>query len=656
MTYVEILSKPNTRVLMLGNVAIARGFLEAGVQLATAYPGTPSSEIVESLAYFSKYNSGRPYVEWSINEKVALEVALGAAISGARAITAMKHVGLNVAADPLFSSAYIGVDGALVIVSADDPWMWSSQNEQDNRWYGLHAYVPVIEPTGVQDAKEAAKLALTYSWKYKKPFLLRSVTRISHTRAPIIVGEIDYKKLELKGKFRKDPSKWTVVPANARRHRVSLLEFWDKINYDFASFPLNRVEGNGDIAVVGVGIGYRFVKEAVEVLELYDNVTLFKIATPVPLSYPLAEEILSYEKILGVEEGDPIVELQIRNCATKFKSRVQIYGKETGNLPLRRFGELSLSEVIVSLAKLTKRNPPKWALYDTKGRQQTNNYRIPSRPPVLCPGCPYRSFFYAVRRAVNKTRVSPVYSGDIGCYSLLLLPPFRMQDTIINMGASIGAGQGIAKTISGDNNITIAIIGDSTFFHTGIPALINAVYNSTPILVIVLDNYTTAMTGHQPHPGIGLSATGSESPRILIEEIAKGIGLEKILVADSFNIKDSENIVAEAILYVKENKKPALVVARGSCILVAIRYATINKIPRPTYVVIDDRCKACGICYKLFNCPAIIKQKNGKAHIDPSLCTGCSECEQICPYNAFKPSKEPDPRWFKVLRTARPIF
>jgi indolepyruvate ferredoxin oxidoreductase alpha subunit len=647
----EVLAPPGRRILMLGNVAIARGFLEAGIQFAAAYPGTPSTEIVEALSTAARKLGGKPYVEWSTNEKVAVEAALGAAIAGAKAMAAMKHVGLNVAADPLFSSAYLGVEGALVIVSADDPWMHSSQNEQDNRWYGLHAYVPVIEPTGAQDAKEAAKLALEYSSKYKKPFILRTTTRIAHTRVPVETGEIPVDKLEPKGAFKKDPSRWTLIPQYARRKKIELLDFWDRMKGELAEFPLNSVEFGGSVAVVGAGLGYRYAREAVKILDAEREVTLFKLATTVPLPDPIVRKVLEHDAVLVVEEGDPVVEFQLKARAYELGAKPKIFGKAGDNPLLRRYGELSLDIVVDALAKVLNKPIPE----GFRSEPPKPTLEIPPRPPVLCPGCPHRSLFYALRRAVNRLRLKPIYSGDIGCYSLGVLPPFEMQDTIIEMGGSIGAANGFAHTVKDERTITIAIIGDSTFYHAGVPPLINAVYNGAPMLVVVLDNRTTAMTGHQPHPGTGVSALGPAAKEIPIEDVARGVGVEKVLVADAFDVKDAEAKLIEALKYVIENKKPAVVVSRGACILLALAVARRAGIKPPVYRVNEEKCTACGICYTAFNCPAIMRREDGKAMVDPALCTGCGVCAQICPFKAFEPVEEPNPEWLKIMRTARPF-
>lgn len=654
--YPEVLVGEGKTILMLGNVAAARGFLEAGVQFVAAYPGTPSTEIVEALAYASKRLGGRPYVEWSVNEKVAVEAALGAAITGAKAVAIMKHVGLNVAADPFFSSAYLGINGALVITSADDPWMWSSQNEQDNRWYGLHAYVPVVEPLGAQEAREAARLTVEYSAKYHRPFMYRLTTRIAHTRVPVRTGALpDPESLVLKGDFEKNPAKWTLIPQYARQHRIELLEFWDRVRQELDNFPLNRVEGSGSIAVVGVGLGYRYAREAVVVLGLENDVTLYAVSTSVPLPIRIAEKVLEHEKILVVEEGDPVVEYQLKIALAEAGAKASVYGKSGKYRVLPAYGELGLEKVAAALATVAGVNPPDWVRIGAP-RLGSSTIALPPRPPVLCPGCPYRSLFYALKRAVNKLGLKPVYSGDIGCYSLGILPPFEVQDTIINMGASIGAGSGIARSITREGRVVIAVIGDSTFFHSGLAGLANTLYNQTPLLILVLNNNATAMTGHQPHPGVGLNAWGEETRSITIEEAARGLGVEKVVTVNAFSIRDSEKGLVEALRYVVEERKPSVVVANGACILVALQNARKLKIKPPTYYVDETKCTGCGVCYTAFNCPAIIRQENGKATVDPSLCTGCGVCMQVCPFNAFKPVKEPEPEWSRIMLAAKPII
>jgi len=643
--YPEILAEAGSRVLMLGNVAIARGALEYGIGYAAAYPGTPSTEIVESLSYASRLIGG-PYVEWSTNEKVALESAIGAAYSGVPALASMKHVGVNVAADPLFSSAYTGVRAPLVVVSADDPGMWSSQNEQDNRWYGVHAYIPVVEPAGAQEAKLAAIEAFRLSEEFNHPVILRTTTRVGHTRVPVEAGDIDVEKLKAKGRFVKEPERTALVPANARRLREELISRWEKIAERLSNHPLNRVEGPEDarILVVGVGLGYRYARESLRILDALDKVRLLKISTPIPLpARLLVEEASDRDTIVFVEEGEPVVETLSKSVFYDERILVKIIGKTSRAIPLT--GELTLSKVLPAIASALGVDyrlpePPRPRL------------EPPPRPPVLCPGCPYRAVFYALRRAVGKARVRPIYSGDIGCYSLGILPPFRMQDTIVEMGGSIGLANGMSHVV--EDQFPIAIIGDSTFFHSGIPGLANAVYNKAPMLIVVLDNRTTAMTGHQPHPGVGVTARGEETVELRPEAVAKALGIEYVTVTDAFDIKGQEKVFYEAIEYVKREKKPAMVVARGACILVALAEARRARIRPPVYEVVEDKCTGCGLCYKAFNCPAISALDNRKATVDPLLCTGCGECAQICPFDAFRPTEEPSGEWLRIMRTARP--
>lgn len=645
MAHREVVAEPGRRVLMLGNVAIARGALEYGIGFASAYPGTPSTEIVEALSYASR-KLGAPYVEWSTNEKVALEAAYGAALAGVPSLASMKHVGVNVAADPLFSSAYTGVRAAFVIVSADDPGMHSSQNEQDNRWYGVHAYIPVVEPAGAQEAKEAAIAAFKLSEEFNHPVMLRTSTRVGHTRVPVETGEIPLERLRAKGRFRKEIERMTLIPAHARRLRVELLERWERIAERLSEHPLNKAEGpeDADVLVVGVGLGYRFAREALAMLGVLERVRLLKLSTPVPLPERLLlREIDGREKVFFVEEGEPVVETLTKSMLFDKGVHVKVAGK--GNGYITRIGELTLEKVLPGMAKFleldyTLPEPPRVELTP------------PPRPPVLCPGCPYRSVFYALRRAVGKARVRPIYSGDIGCYSLGVLPPFEMQDTLVEMGGSIGLANGMSHVV--EDQVPIAIIGDSTFFHAGLPGLANAVYNKAPMLILVLDNRTTAMTGHQPHPGVGVTARGEETVELDPVRIAEAMGVEYTAVTDSFDVKGQEKVFYEALEYVKRERKPALVVARGACILLAIANARAQGVSYPIYYVDEDACTACGLCYRAFNCPAISPREDGKAVVDPLLCTGCGECAQICPFNAFKPGEEASMEWNRIMRTAKP--
>ena len=627
MKFRETINLISGKVILLGNEAIARGAIEAGVGVAAGYPGTPSTEILEALASVAR--DLNIYVEWSVNEKTAFEVAYGAALSGVRALVTMKHVGLNVAADPLMSSAYTGVEEGFVIVSADDPSMWSSQNEQDNRIYGIHAYIPVLEPSTPKEAKELCKEAFELSSRFKHPVILRTTTRISHTRGVIELGPIPRPKT--KGVFKKNPERFVLVPANARKRRLELIKKWLEIeSYLSRDFKYNRIEGEGDILIIAPGIAYAYVREVLQRFNIHAKV--LKLASPVPLPSELVTKALdNVSRILVVEELEPIVEQQLRALVQSKGLDIEVHGKDYIGLAY----EITFERVIDALSKFLSKE-----LKVPKGIDDIN-INIPPRPPVLCPGCPYRPLFYIMRKEANKMKnekgYEPIFTGDIGCYSLGLNPPYRVQDTCIAMGASIGLANGLAQTTEVP---IVAIIGDSTFFHAGIPPLLNAVYNEAPFLTIVLDNRTTAMTGHQPHPGTGFRADGRPAKRILVENVARGLGIEYIEIIDPFNLKEAEEKYVKALNYVMKKKKPALIVSRRSCALLAISKARRAGFEIPRYVVNDGKCKACGICYKVFACPAITSRENGKAWIDPALCTGCGVCMDVCPFNAITLVKE----------------
>ncbi|MEB3862182.1 MAG: indolepyruvate ferredoxin oxidoreductase subunit alpha [Desulfurococcales archaeon] len=641
MPHREVLAEPGTRVVMLGNVAIARGALEAGVAYASGYPGTPSSEILEALGEASK-KLGGPHVEWSINEKVALESAYGATLSGVPAMATMKHVGMNVAADPLFSLAYTGTPSAIVIVTADDPGMWSSQNEQDNRWYGVHAYIPVVEPSGVQSAREAVIEAFNISRRHGHPVILRTTTRTSHTRGVVEVGEINVEAVRSKGKFKRNIDRYTLVPSHARKLRIELLDRWERIEEDLSRSSLNSIEGDGETLILGVGLGYRYAKEAASLLGVEARIA--KLQTPVPLPRTFLHKALEgVDKVLVLEEGDPVVEQMLKAFLHDEGIRVEVHGREDGYI--RRWGELGLDNVVEALSRVTgvEASLPKPVSVEAS---------LPPRPPALCPGCPYRGVYPGLRRAVRSSRAEVVYSGDIGCYSLGVLPPFRVQDTIVEMGGSIGLANGMARVAEGQ--VPVAIIGDSTFFHSGVTGLINAVHNRNPMLVIILDNRTTAMTGHQPHPGVPVDAKGGEAPQVDIEALVRAIGVEHVETVDAFTIRGVEKAVRRAMDYVRREGKPAVLIARGSCILVALSQARKLGIKHPVYRVNPDKCMACTVCYTAFNCPAIFSLEDGKAKINPVLCTGCGVCVEVCPFNAFEPVEEPSEEWILLMRTATP--
>jgi len=599
-------------VFMLGNEAIARGAIEYGIGVAAAYPGTPSSEIVGTLAEVAE-DLGI-YVEWSANEKTAFEVAYAAAMSGVPSLTAMKHVGLNVASDPLMSSAYTGVAAGFVIVTVDDPYMHSSQNEQDNRWYGLHAYIPVLEPSGVQEAKDLTYLALELSEKFGHPFILRSVTRVSHSRAPVRLGELQKPRTE--GMFPRDPRRWAVLPAHARTMKRRVLEKWRAFEEVFAELPCNRIEGEGQILVVASGIGYAYAKDALRLLGT--SAKVLKVSTPVPLPRSLAKKALDgVEKVLVVEETDPVVEMQIKSLAAEEGIVLEIHGKDL----LGGYGELTIDRVAQALSKVAEVG---WA----PPQPLELPLEPPPRPPILCPGCPHRATFYALKQAAKRLGVDPIYAGDIGCYSLGVAPPFGVQDVIVEMGGSIGLANGFAHTVR--NRPVVAVIGDSTFFHAGMPPLVNAVYNRAPMVVLVLDNETTGMTGFQPHPGTGVTAMGRETKRVLIEEVAKAVGVDHVEVFDPYDVKRAVESIERGIR-VAQAGGIAVLVARRVCSLLARRLGQLKGIA----VIDSSRCVGCLLCVKTLACPAIVYE-GGKPYIAEDICRGCGVCTQVCPAKAIE--------------------
>jgi len=616
LTHPIALNQPGKKMLLLGNEAIARGAIEAGIGLAAAYPGTPSTEVMETLILAAK-DLGF-YVEWSVNEKVALEVAFGASITGIRSLVAMKHVGVNVAMDSLVSLGYTGVNGGFLLVSAEDPSMHSSQNEQDNRWIGILSYIPVFEAYNPHEAKELTRYLFGFSEDHETPVILRTTTRLSHTRGVVEYGEIRDRKV--KGKFERNIGRWVLLPRNARIRREIQLSRWEKIMDAVNNVPFNWIEDNGaEDGVIAVGSAYGYVKEAAASIE--KSFDILKISSSVPFPMKLVDKFLeAHPRVLVVEELEPVVEMSIKNSFYG-SSDVEIRGKDLVGYK----GELNLDRVYKALSEFLG--------LPYKGKEDyQRDIPIPGRPPVLCPGCPHRATFFALRKAVNMSRVNAIYPGDIGCYTLGVQPPYEEVDTTISMGSGIGIANGLAHT---QDNMVIATIGDSTFYHAGIPGLINAVYNFSPLLLVVMDNEVTAMTGDQPNPGTGYTALGRGAERIPIEDIARGVGVKRVKVVDPYNVKETLNALKDLISYIKDEGKPGVLVARRECSLVYVRRVRRKGEVIPTYYVDDDKCTGCRICVDQFACPAIF-MVGDKAWIDESMCTGCGVCDQICPFKAFQ--------------------
>ncbi len=569
--------------LMLTNQAIARGAYEAGVKVLSAYPGTPSTEIAEN---FVKHEG--VYAEWAPNEKVAVEVAVGAAVAGARAMACMKHVGLNVAADPLFTAAYTGVNGGLVLVVADDPGMHSSQNEQDSRFYARSAHIPMLEPSDANEAKEFVKLAYEISEKFDTPVLLRETTRVAHSHGFVELCEREERPLK---PYVKAANKYVMMPSNAIGRHVFVEKRDKEIAEYVCSLPCNRAEytDEKEIGIVCSGVVYEYVKEALP------HANVFKIGTVHPVPTP---SILQFSKkvkqLFVVEELEPFIEdtLKAAGIACEGKSLFSLQGEISVPLIQEKFG------MPVSVC----------------GEAE----RVPARPPVMCAGCPHRGAFYVL----NKRKLT--VNGDIGCYTLGAVPPLAAVDTCVCMGASVGMAHGFKKATDGESD-NIAVIGDSTFLHSGVTGLINAVYNQSGITLIILDNSTTGMTGHQQHPATGKSLKGEPAPVVLLDELVRACGVTDLQIVDAYDIK----AVDEAVKAATASKEVSVIIAQRPC-------ALLDKSPKPKVAV--DGCKNCGLCMRL-GCPAISKGKDG-VKIDPIQCTGCEVCAQVCPFGALKKEGE----------------
>lgn len=576
------------KVIMLGNEAIARGAYEAGVKVSAAYPGTPSTEISESLVQYRD----DLYCEWSPNEKVATEVAIGASVSGVRAMACMKHVGFNVAADPAYTVSYMGVNGGLVIVVADDPGLYSSQNEQDTRMVARAAQLPVLEPSDSSEAKEYMKLAFELSEKFDRPFVFRTTTRLAHSQGLVELGE---RACPEDKPYVKNIQKTVMMPGNAKLRHVEIEKRNLELQEAADTLPINTVEMNDTkIGVITSGIPYQYVKEALP------NASVLKLGMVNPLPRKMIKEFASkVEKLYIVEELDPVIEEQVRSWG------IQAIGKEIFTVQ----GEYSANMIRAAIGgeKLDIAAPA----------------AAPGRPPILCPGCPHRSVYYVL----NKLKLHA--AGDIGCYTLGAVAPLSVVDTTICMGASISSLHGMEKA-KGKEYIKdwVAVIGDSTFLHTGVNSLMNMMYNKATGTVIILDNSTTGMTGHQDHAATGKTLQGDPTYAIDIPGLCRAMGVKNVVEVNAFDIETLEKTVKEEVA----RDEVSVIITKTPCVL-------LSKAKKPLYVAHEDKCKKCGMCMKP-GCPAMTKNPDGTIHIDDTMCTGCGLCASLCKFDAIELVKE----------------
>lgn len=621
-----LVDKVGKIMLMLGNEAIARGAIEGGVSVVAAYPGTPSSEIADTLSALAP--KGKFYMEYSTNEKVAMEMAVAASFCNLRSLTCMKHVGLNVASDTFMSLVHTGTKGGMVVVTVDDPFCWSSQNEQDNRYYALMSGAPMLEPSDPQEAKDITAYAFKLSEELQEPVLVRSTTRISHTRSNVAFGTIQQSPI-LEGKFDADV-RFALLPSRSRVRHVEILKKLEQAREISEKSSLNTVSGIGEIGVITSGVAYTYLREALDLLDVQASVLKLGFTHPLP-EKKIITFLESHNPIIVVEELEPYLENQVRILSSELKNRVKIFGKRDGFFP--RTGEYNTTIIINGLCKSLGIKKPTILLDSNKASAESTSLLSP-RPPILCAACPHRATYQAVK--VASKRYDPVYSNDIGCYSLAAASPIEMYDTMLCMGSGTGISAGLTQV---QKRPVIAFAGDSTFFHSCIPPLINAVYNKHNLLLIVLDNLSTAMTGFQPHPGTGISGMGESVSKIMIEDVALGVGVKHVFTVDPFDLKGAIKTISQALEITQEKGEVAVVVSRRKCSILTTRERKQNNISIIPWVVDPDVCIGCRICVDKFACPAI-SFSNEKAKIDPVICLDCGVCLQICPSKAIHREKQ----------------
>ncbi|MBC8440502.1 MAG: indolepyruvate ferredoxin oxidoreductase subunit alpha [Deltaproteobacteria bacterium] len=608
---------PGKQIMLLGNEAIARGAIEAGVAFATTYPGTPSSEI--SLNLFQMSQESDLYFEYSTNEKVALEVAAAAANSGLRTFCMMKHVGLNVAADPFMTLAYVGVTGGMVILSADDPSMFSSQNEQDNRYYAKFGNLPMLEPSSVPEAKEMMRYAFDLSEELNQPVLVRTTTRINHSNAFVTFG--DMKPRQTKGKFIHEPLRCVTVPAVSRQLHVKLLEKMKKARGICEESSFNSVIGSGKFGIIVNGVSFHYALDAVKDLGIKGDTKILRLGFSNPMPKKLIKNFLKdCEKVLVIEEGEAFMEEAVKAFAQEAGLMIPINGKSEELFSrLSEYDPAMVREKIAAYFGIE---------YTPKEKLSADNVPpIPMRPPNLCSGCSHRATFYEVKQAARDMDI--ICPTDIGCYTLGFLPPLNMGDFVICMGSSVSSSCGFGQAT--DQKV-ISFIGDSTFFHSGITGLVNAVFNNHNFTLVILENGTTAMTGHQPHPGVDMERLGLDGfGRINIENLVRALGVEHVSVIKPFKVKKSIETIRQALEY----KGVSVILSQEPCAL----YAKSLKILKPRAFKVSDKCVDHKDCVNSIACPSFYIE-DGKVKIDADTCVGCAVCAQICPENAITPLKK----------------
>lgn len=618
----EILEgKKGEKCFVLGNEAIVRGALEGGLALAASYPGTPSSEIGDIFSAIAE--KAGVYFEFSVNEKVAMEVAASTAACGVRAMTFMKHVGLNVAADPFMTTIYTGTKGGFIVVVADDPSMHSSQNEQDTRYYAELSRAPMLEPSDPNDAYSMVKEGFGLSEELKLPFLVRTTTRVAHIRSVVEFDELGQRNKS--GEFEKNPVKWVPIPAYARIMHKELQAKLVKAREISEKSQFNRIIETGSnpkLSIITSGCAFNYVHDVAKEANL--SLKIFKLGMTYPLpEKKIADFLKENTNVLIVEELDPYLEKSVRLIAQKEGINVNILGKMNGHFSL--LYEYNPDIVKTELFKILKLN-------EEKKEINVPVMELPSRPPVLCPGCSHRASYYAAKVALKKNKIKDaIFPSDIGCYTLGVAPPASATDYLLCMGSSMGTGCGISK-VTGKK--VISYIGDSTFFHSGLLGLVNAYHNAHDLIAVILDNSTTAMTGHQPNPGITCTVDSQKAPGISIENLAKAMGIEFVKVVDPYKLDETVAVFSEAL----NRKGLSVIVSRRLCALVADREKR-KKGEWTAYTIKQKTCSKCHLCIKQYACPSFYTEGD-KVFINANLCDGCGVCAQVCPTKSIEVKKD----------------